>query len=140
MSAPRYDDIEDVPVATDEQLLDRVEDLLLGACRRQFWLLFLDERDRQLPLLIPCDVPPRPDREAALLGEFIREVGRSVDAAKVVTVFERRGGPTLREPDREWLRHLRDAMRDSGLSPRGPLLCFDDGVRWIAMEDLTPRS
>lgn len=137
MSAPRYDDLEDTPVATDEQLLDRVEDLLMGACGRQFWLMFLDDRDCQLPVLLPCDVPTRPDGEPAALGRFIREVGRSVDAAAVVAVFERRGGPTLGDPDRAWLRHLRDAMRESSLLVRGPLLCFDDGVRWIALEDLT---
>jgi hypothetical protein len=135
MTTPRYDEVEDRPVSTDEDLLDRVEELLVGACRRQFWLMFLDERDRQLPVLMPCDVPPRPDAKAAKLGSFIRELGRSMDAAAVITVLERRGGPMLRDGDREWMRALDTAMRDSELRPRGPLLCFDDGVRWVAAED-----
>lgn len=135
MSAPRYDEVEDRPVGTDEELLDRVEDLLVGACRRQIWFMFLDARDCQLPVLLPCDVPVRPDDRADALGGFLQELGRSMDAAAVVTVLERRGGPTLRAEDREWLRTLEAAMRASGLRPRGPLLCFDDGVRWAAAED-----
>jgi len=135
MSAPRYDEIDDIPVSTDEDLLDRVEELLVGACRRQIWFMFLDARDCQLPVLLPCDVPVRPHEKADALAGFLRELGNSMDAAAAVTVLERRGGPMLGDEDRAWLRTLDAAMRESGLRPRGPLLCFDDGVRWAAAED-----
>jgi hypothetical protein len=106
MTIPRFDDVRDAPLATDEEVLQRAELLLGHAIRRQLWLMFLDEDDRQLPLLMPTYVP------------------------------RRRGTEALSSVDRAWLQLVRDACAHAGIPLRGPLLVHDGGIRWIAPDDL----
>ena len=42
-----------LPVPTDRDVQERVASLLECAIRRQWWTLYLDENDVQLPLLMP---------------------------------------------------------------------------------------
>jgi len=142
MPRPRFDDIADLPLTTDEAVLGRVDGLLVeGALRRQLWLLLLDEDDRQLPVLMPCDVPARP---AGLhtVG-FRRMVGMLADefaVSSIVVVLERPGPPRLSPGDRAWCALVDDACRAAGMRLRGPLLCHDGGTRWVAAEDYLVKT
>lgn len=145
MSMPRYDDVHDEPLTSDEHVLERTSLLLGHAVRRQIWMMFLDEQDRQLPVLMPSYVPRRPGRDhrehfARMLGVLFEDA----DADAMVVAYERRGGGELTAADSEWLTLIRDACAEAAIRLRGPLLVHDNGVRWIAQEDLfalpTPLS
>ncbi len=134
---PPFTDIEDLPLDTDDALRDRVAVLLQTAMRRQIWLMFLDDRSCQLPVLIPSAIPRHPGRgHTANLSRFIAELVGELDAASVVFVLERPGSDGLSDNDREWLALAARASRDAGVALRGPLLCSDSGLRWIGPEDL----
>lgn len=134
---PPFADIEDLPLDTDEALLERVTALLDVAARRQIWLLFLDEQSRQLPVLMPSYIPRRPGRgHTAHFSHFIGDVVHEMDAAAVVFVLERPGTDQLTGVDREWLALASAACDEAGVPLRGPLLCYDRGVRWIGPEDV----
>ncbi|MFT4029493.1 MAG: hypothetical protein QM675_06420 [Protaetiibacter sp.] len=137
MTIPRFDEVRDAPLVTDEQVLERASALLGHAIRRQLWLMFLDEEHRQLPLLMPSYVPKRPSPEhvenyARVLGMLVEDA----DAESVVVAYERRGDAELRDVDREWLRLVRNSCAEAAVPLRGPLLVHDDGVRWVGPEDL----
>lgn len=141
MTAPRYDDVCDDPLTTDESVLERARLLLGHAIRRQVWLMFLDDRDCQLPVLIPSYVPRRPNAQfrenfPQLLGVLFEDA----DADAMVVAYERRGDDELTESDRGWLTLIRDACASAAVSLRGPLLVHDGGVRWIAPEDIPAIS
>jgi hypothetical protein len=132
-----FDDVADVSLATDEALLERVRDLVEGAYRQQLWFMFLDEHDRQLPLLVPLDVPDRPgDGHSDPLGPFVAALAEEVRSRSIVVVLERPGDDELTLGDREWFAVVDRACRTAGVVRRGPILAHDDGFRWIAAEDL----
>jgi len=111
--------------------------LIDRAARRQFWLMFLDDRCCQLPVVIPSAIPRRPGRgHTENLSRFLGDVVEEVDAESVVFVLERPGPDELTDSDREWLTLAAAASRDAGVRLRGPLLCFDGGLRWIGPEDI----
>jgi hypothetical protein len=137
MPTSRFDDIAHVSLAADETLLDRVRDIVEGAYRRQLWLMFLDEEHRQLPIVIPHDVPSSPNRShRAGFRPFIAELVDEIRPTSIVAVLERPGPDIVRRGDREWFAVVDDACRAAGVVPRGPILVHDDGFRWIASEDL----
>lgn len=132
-----FDDVADVSLASDEALLERVRDLVEGAYRQQLWFMFLDERDRQVPLLIPFDVPDRPDKEHRdRLDPFVAHLVDEVHPRSIVVVLERPGPDWLTPSDREWFAVVDRACRAVGVVRRGPILAHDEGFRWIASEDL----
>ena len=136
MTIPRFDDVRDVPLVTDEEVLRRAELLLGHAIRRQLWLMFLDEHECQLPLLMPSYVPRRPgpghlENYARVLGVLFEDA----DADSMVVAYERRGGDALTAADRAWLALVRDACGEAAIPLRGPLLVHDRGVRWIGDDD-----
>lgn len=138
MAAPRYDDVRHKPLTNDESVLERARLLLGHAIRRQVWLMFLDEDDHQLPVLLPTYVPRRPARQfrenfPQLLGVLFEDA----DADAMIVALERRGGDELTDSDREWLTLIRDACAIAGVRLRGPLLVHDGGVRWIASEEVS---
>lgn len=136
MTTPHYRDVLDTVLDSDDKLLDRARDLLEHALRRQLWLMFLDEEGRQLPLLMPIDVPRRPGaRESSGFARFLGELVEDFEAASVVIALERRGGEGVTATDAEWFRMGRDACTAAGVPLRGPLLCHSGGVRWVAVED-----
>jgi hypothetical protein len=137
MTIPRFDDVRDAPLVTDEEVLHRAELLLGRAIRRQLWLMFLDEHDRQLPLLMPTYVPRRPgpghrDNYARVLGVLFEDA----EADSMVVAYERRGGDALLAADRAWLALVREACEQAAIPLRGPLLVHDGGIRWIGADDL----
>lgn len=137
MPTSRFEDIAHVSLAADEVLLDRVRDIVEGAFRRQLWLMFLDEEHRQLPIVIPHDVPGSPNRSHRTgFRPFIAELVDEIRPTSIVAVLERPGPDIVRRGDREWFAVVDDACRAAGVVPRGPILAHDDGFRWIAAEDL----
>lgn len=136
MTPQPYELAREHPLTTDEQVLTRVLDLIQHAIRRQIWLMFLDEDQRQLPLLMPSYVPRHPESGAVgPFGEFLGSLFEEVDASSMVIIFERIGSDTLGEGDREWFRLIHAACVAEGIPLRGPILAHDGGVRWIATED-----
>lgn len=137
MTLPHYDSVRDIPLTNDHDVLERLQFMLESAIRRQVWLMFLDEDDRQLPIIMPTDVPrlPEPDDDVRV-GAFLRDVGDDLRAQSVILVFERRGGPELSASDLEWLRVLRRACVESGMPFRGPYLCHRQGVSAVPADDL----
>ena len=132
-----YSTARDHPLVTDELIEQRVSDLVGRACRRQLWLLFLDEDDVQLPILMPTDdfpVSPLPEYVRAL-SRGVSEIVEATDAAQVILVWERYAGAELTAVDRAWARQLHDECVDDGVRVRAQLLSHKRGVRWIAPED-----
>jgi hypothetical protein len=138
MKPPQYDETALVPLSTDAAIQERVEQLIGRANQRQLWLLFLDEFDLQLPLLIPIDglpIQPSDDGTAELLDR-VREVMGDVGASSIVVVIERYGAATLTPHDGDWARSIRRVCEASGLSLRAQLLSHRNGVRWISDDDI----
>lgn len=105
--------------------------------RRQLWMMFLDAKAFQLPLLMPSSIPRHPGkRHTENFAHFVSELVDELDAAAVVFVLERPGSDAMSETDREWFRLAVDGCQRVGVPLRGPLLCHDGGLRWIATEDV----
>lgn len=134
--AIEFDSVRDIPLDTDADLAQRLEQVLEGAMRRQAWLMYLDEAGNQLPVLYPSYLPPKPrKRDSGALGHFIGALRDELDADTVVVTYERRGRETLAEADRAWLRCLREACLQSGVLFRGPFLLHTSGVSPVPPDD-----
>jgi len=135
---PSFEDTQFLPLDTDAAIEERVADLIGRANQRQLWLLFLDELDLQLPLLIPIDgLPTSPsDEQLAAVLEGVREVMGDIGASSIVVVLERYGPATLTDQDIAWARSLRSGCNANGVTLRAQLLSHRSGVRWIAADDL----
>lgn len=127
-----FDDVSAVALETDSDVLARVTALVRNAIKRQVWLMFLDSDRRQLPVLLPTEIPASPgDEDAELIGSFISTMTSEVDAATVVITLERPGTPELTDTDRAWLETLSRAAEASGIPYHGPYLCHRRGVRSV---------
>jgi hypothetical protein len=131
------DEARALPLVTDADIERRVADLIGRANLRQLWLLFLDDADIQLPLLIPVDgLPTEPSVEqvpafASNIAELMIEIG----ANRVIAVWERYGAVTLTPQDAAWARALDESCREQGVALRGTLLSHRTGVRWVSPEE-----
>jgi hypothetical protein len=136
-------DAKRLPLTTDHAVQRRVAELLQGALRRQWWTLYLDEDDVQLPLIMPmAGYPERPDEPcgddgtaAQLLASRLADIAEQVGAARLIFVWERPGSAESTAADREWARELSEACRAVGLAVRAQLILHDRGVRWFAPDD-----
>lgn len=136
MAIPHYEETLFEPLTTDAAVQSRVHDLIGCALRRQLWLMFIDERDCQLPVLMPADVPRAPgESDLSRFAELLRQLVETVGAAGVVITLERAGGDELNGDDRTWFRLIHRAAELAEARLRGPLLAHSTGVRWIAAED-----
>jgi hypothetical protein len=136
MRIPNYEETHEQPLTTDDDVLERVTLLVRNALRRQLWLMFLDGDDRQLPVLMPTDVPANPGTtDASNLARFISGVNDELDATSIVVSLERRGSDEISDDDRAWFRLVHDACAMAELRLRGPVLVHTRGVRWVAAED-----
>jgi len=136
MKIPNYKDTHEHPLITDDDVLTRVTLLVRNALRRQLWLMFLDDDDRQLPVLMPTDVPANPGTtDASNLARFIHGVNDDLGARSIVVSLERRGSDVISDDDRAWFRLVRDACAMAELTLRGPVLVHTRGTRWVAVED-----
>ncbi|PWC06043.1 hypothetical protein [Mycetocola zhujimingii] len=125
------------PLDTDELIEQRVSALIGRASRRQLWLLFLDDDDIQLPMLVPIDdfpVQPRP-ADVHALATGVAAIMESAGAVRVILVWERYAGADLSQLDRAWARQLSAECAAAGVPVRAQLLSHKRGVRWIAPDD-----
>ncbi|WP_130506268.1 hypothetical protein [Microterricola gilva] len=138
MTSLEADELRQIPLDSDAAVQARVEHLIGAACRRQWWMLLLDEAGRQIPLIIPmADYPKTPNGGAAgLLAARVAETVYETGAAQAIFVWERPGGHRVSHLDRSWARALAAACADAGVSVRAQLISHDDGVRWVAPDDL----
>jgi hypothetical protein len=138
MNVP-YEETQLLPLVTDHDIEARVADLVGRANSRQLWLLFLDEFDLQLPLLIPIEgLPLEPtDEQAAGVVYRVRELMGEIGAVAVVTVLERYGPAALTAQDAAWVRSLRRACDERGVNLRAQLLSHRAGVRWIDADEVS---
>lgn len=136
MKPPSYDESRTAPLDTDAMIERRVAELIGHANLRQMWLLFLDEFDVQLPLLIPIDgLPPSPDGHTTAVAANVRELMDDIGAAALIVVWERYGPRALSVDDTAWARAMAAACRDEHLGLRAMLLSHRGGVRWLAPDD-----
>ncbi|WAB81030.1 hypothetical protein OVN18_10765 [Microcella daejeonensis] len=135
---PRPPAHDDEPLRSDEQVLDRVARLVGAAIRPQLWLMMLDPRDRQLPLLVPVEgIPAHPELDAVDgMARIIEQLARSAGAASVVAVLERPGGEHPDRGVRAWGAVLVDAAAEAGIPLRALLLAHDAGVLLLGIDDL----
>ena len=134
----------DLPITTDRDIEQRVADLLQRAIRRQWWTLHLDDDDVQRPVLMPmARYPEDPDAPvgaegtvAQVIASRLIEIVESIDAARVIFVWERPGGAEVTAADRAWASALGAACRNAGVAVRAQLILHDHGVRWLAPDDL----
>ncbi|MGN6125972.1 MAG: hypothetical protein ACTHON_05365 [Humibacter sp.] len=125
-----------LPLSTDDEIVERVGELVGAAIRRQVWLLLLDERDVQIPVLIPVgDLPPWPGDEGAVFARHLAEAVHNTAVAGVVVVWERPGGAALDDEDRAWAREISLGFAGADLAVRGQLLSHDQGVRWLPPDE-----
>ncbi|HWU45825.1 MAG TPA: hypothetical protein VN133_03595 [Humibacter sp.] len=122
-----------LPLTSDEEILDRVAELLERANQRQVWMLFLDDHDVQLPLLIPIsDYPTAPNGdEAPAFAATIAAASREIGAVGVVLIWERYAGPAATASDRAWAAAMTEACPRAGVKVRAQLLCHRSGVRLL---------
>ena len=137
----------DLPITSDRDIEQRVAVLLQRANRRQWWTLYLDGADVQQPVVMPMagypDDPHAPSGAegtkgtvAEMLARRLAEVVEAMDAAKVVFVWERPGGPAVTAADRSWASALGAACSATGVAVRAQLVLHDRGVRWLSPDDL----
>jgi hypothetical protein len=137
MSVP-YEETQLLPLTTDRDIEDRVAALIGRANTRQLWLLFLDEQDVQLPLLVPIEgLPSEPtDEHVGAVVDRVREVMGEIGSSAVITVLERYSSAALTAQDASWVRFLRSACAERGVNLRAQLLSHRTGVRWIGEEEI----
>jgi hypothetical protein len=133
MNPPQYEETQLLPLTTDAEIERRVADLVGRANNRQLWLMFLDEFDVQLPVLIPIEsLPAEPtDDQTELVVSHVRELMGEIGASSVITVLERYGAAALTAQDAAWSRSLRTSCTQKGVTLRAQLLSHRTGVRWI---------
>jgi hypothetical protein len=138
MNPTSYDDAQLLPLTTDAEIEARVADLIGRANSRQLWLLFLDEVEVQLPVLIPIDsLPSVPTHdEGERVATSIRDLMGQIGASAVITVLERYASSALTAGDLAWAQTLRECCDRQGVRLRAQLLSHRSGVRRIADDEL----
>ncbi|WP_168627787.1 hypothetical protein [Cryobacterium sp. BB307] len=137
MKPPSHDDTRERPLTNPIEIENRVTELLVHANQRQLWLMFLDDEQVQLPLLIPVDSLPGEltEDDARAFALAIGDTARNLDAASVLIVLEELHDGQLTDRDRAWARLLHAACDAQGTVVRGILLCHMRGVRWMPQDD-----
>jgi hypothetical protein len=125
------------PLRTDEEVFDRVRELVGAACTHQLWIMFVDGDGRQLPVIVPiADVPRHPDHRGfaglarvlrGLRGELVTDRGPGA----VIVTRERTGDDAVLAADREWAAALAEVCRTAGVALRATFLSTPGGVRWL---------
>ena len=121
-------DLDERRLVDDEQLLDRLRALLRAGFVRRWWLVLLDEDDRQLPAMPQLEGAPRsPDARAVRdVGTILR--GLAQLAPQCAIVIERPGGRRPDPDDLAWAEAMRRAAPGTGVALRGVFLAHSSGV------------
>lgn len=125
------------PLTDDTLIEERMAALVGRAVSRQIWLMFLDENDVQMPLIMPVsDIPVSPgDNDEAHWANFVASGAEAIGARSVIVVIERYDSDRLTEADRAWARLSRDGCAVAGVPLRAVLLSHRRGVRLLAPDD-----
>ncbi len=138
---PSAASLADSPVRTDAELLARIRALVQRAFRRQLWFLFFDAADRQLPLLVPMDLPTAPDTgDEADFARFLDGVLEAAGAASLAIVYERPGLAPLLDVDRGWIEFLGSVRSRTTAWSRPLVLMHSRGARLVADGDCVIAS
>lgn len=135
MKPTSYEDSTLIPLSTDALIQQRATALIGRAIRRQLWVMFLDENEVQLPVLMPIEGIPTEPEEGDRLSRALRELVDGVGAHSVILVLERYGGQELTASDIAWARALHDAAVAADIRLCAILLSHHRGVRWVAQDD-----
>lgn len=136
MTIPAYDETRTLPLLTDIDIQQRVSKLIGVALRRQLWILFLDDSNVQLPMMVAIDDHPiRPDVTVASLAERVERTLIDEGGRSVIVVIERFASSDLTAADTSWAAAIHDELDGQGVPVRGILLSHRRGVRWIAQDD-----
>lgn len=141
--------VPDLLIIDDDDMLQRrLERMLTSAIRRQLWITFLDDEDRETGVIIPCDdYPNRPDSPtpmegldvpsaATVMARSFAQIMRQCGFASLIAVWERRGDDTVRAPEQRWAAAFAAALRDEGVVVRAQFLLHSAGLRQLAPDDL----
>jgi hypothetical protein len=96
------------PLLTEADMVRRLEELLAPAIHNgQLWILFLDRRRCQLPLMVPIEnLPAAPDPAAAdVIVGILADLRAEFDS--VILAIERLGTDAVASVDRRWAAALR---------------------------------
>jgi hypothetical protein len=121
---------------TDTDFAELVSSLVGVAIRRQIWLLFFDEGDCPMPLIVPyadLDVDPS-EEEIAKYAALACGIARTTGAAGIVLTWERPGGAALDDSERRLLRAISAGIAAGGVTVRAVFLSHDHGVAHVAEE------
>ena len=126
-----------LPLRDNAEILHRVAVVVQGAFRHQAWFLLLDARRTQLPIIIPMDLPRRPEEDPAEgFTRMFRTLGTIEDVAEILVVVERPGPDLATVDDLAWLVGIEHAITRAGLPVHGPYFATDTGVRgWGSHRD-----
>lgn len=108
-----------------------------GFGQRSLWVIFLDDRKRTLPVIVPIDqLPDKPDPELLdNLASVMTEVMSNTRAESAALLLSRPGSDQISDSDRCWARALMEAvpppMRTGSIH-----LATADRIRTIAPDDL----
>lgn len=118
------------PLTTERDKAIRIRDLLAPACHpAQLWVLMLDERGYQTPILIPVsDLPDLPD--VAMVDALIDALSEEEQAGPLTALFvlERLGSFGAGTVDHCWAAALGGACDRAGLPSAGIFLLSPGGV------------
>lgn len=117
------------PLLTEADMRRRIEQLIAPAIHNgQLWILFLDVRRRQLPLMVPIEdmpvLPSTPDVQSLIT--VLRELRAEYDS--VILVMERLGTDAVAAVDRRWAAALRAAAAEHDVTIAGIFTLTPDRV------------
>jgi hypothetical protein len=122
-----------VPLESDREIEALVADLIGVALRRQVWLMFLDELQRPLSVLVPIsDLPEvltRADVEQIALAA--RDIARLAGAPSVLVTWERDGSARLTADEQTAVDRLGACFAEGPVRLRAQLLSHSEGVRML---------
>ncbi|HWL01907.1 MAG TPA: hypothetical protein VNQ52_05980 [Microbacteriaceae bacterium] len=135
---PSADALADLPLLDEAAIIERLAAVVQGAFRRQAWFLLLDARKAQLPIVIPMDLPRRPEGDSGeALGRLLETLSTLEEVAEIAVVYERPGPDLVTDDDLVWLIGIEDASGHTDLPVHGPFFATDTGIRrWKSHHDV----
>jgi hypothetical protein len=135
----RYSPLDE-PLRTDDEILDRIGQLIQPEARqwRSLVLFFLDGEARTLPVVVPVDdVPEDPEPAVVenlvwILSQVLRE---QEPGASVVMMLTRPGPPEPDSTDLIWRDRLAKAAAGRGVTVRLLCLATPGGLLTLAGTD-----
>ena len=135
---PRYSPLDN-PLRTDEEILDRIGQLIQPESRewRSLVLFFLDGAARTLPVVVPVDDVPE-DPEPAIIENLCwilsQVLGKQEPDASVVIMMTRPGEAKAAATDLIWRDRLASAAAGQGVRVRLICLATPDGLLTLSAD------